>query len=236
MIQPRRSYYKTFGVDYYGYDIIQYVGEFISCETACDALPGCVGYVESWDSYNRCYMKNGFDLSNSHQTSARNTVILSSLVIGIAPYRQILDQSPTMLTLKVLDLSHDSTNMYYFETYQDSDVNLFTWTSFENIKTHPMTNLGLVVHGGAVYNLKGQFLDCSNRFCNFTAQQAKYHYYSDGNGGFYIKGLQYESWGASYLVCFQDGNAFNEHYFIPVGINPGCSVFYPRQYDRLIKQ
>lgn len=44
-VQPKRSYAISNMVEYQGTVIIYYQGPFITCQQACDALTGCVGYV-----------------------------------------------------------------------------------------------------------------------------------------------------------------------------------------------
>lgn len=44
-VQPKRSYTIANSLEYQGNLLIYYVGPLTSCQQACDALTGCVGYV-----------------------------------------------------------------------------------------------------------------------------------------------------------------------------------------------
>lgn len=88
--QTRRNYSFQNGVEYQGENIAYFYGAFTFCSQACDALPGCIGYVkaifflndikvEHVDNKYNCWMKSSIHLSIDPIHGIRNTVFLSLL-------------------------------------------------------------------------------------------------------------------------------------------------------------
>lgn len=75
-VQPKREYTTLAGYTFDDFDIIYYLGAFSDCSKACDALPGCIGYIQNQLNGVNCWMKNQFDLTKKYANPERNMVVL----------------------------------------------------------------------------------------------------------------------------------------------------------------
>jgi PAN domain len=86
--KPARDYTTQDNIAYDGSDIMFFRGPWSQCNAACDALPGCVGYIKFYENGADCFLKraSAFVLSNLQPRGGQVAVLLTSLVTNTRPY------------------------------------------------------------------------------------------------------------------------------------------------------